>query len=58
MAAGSESSSTPSPAFPGGGGRFSVQAGELHRVLAVQTAEETIWVWIGSHADYDRLTGS
>jgi len=44
--------------LPGGEGRFSVQAGERHRVLGVQTAERTIWVWIGSHADYERLTGS
>ncbi len=38
-------------------GRFwSVRVGLRHRALAVQAAEdELVWVWIGTHAQYDQL---
>jgi hypothetical protein len=27
-----------------------------HRALAVEHEAEVVWFWIGSHAEYDRLT--
>ena len=38
-------------------GRFwSVRVGLRHRALAVQaSADELLWVWIGTHAQYDQL---
>ena len=38
-------------------GRFwSVRVGLRHRALAVQASEnELLWVWIGTHAQYDQL---
>jgi len=37
-------------------GRFwSVRAGIQYRALAVEVDDGLLWVWIGSHADYDRL---
>jgi len=39
-------------------GRFwSVRVGIHHRALAVEVDGGLLWFWIGSHADYDRLTG-
>ena len=38
-------------------GRFwSVRVGLRHRALAVEaSADELLWVWIGTHAQYDQL---
>ena len=38
-------------------GRFwSVRVGLRHRALAVQASgDELLWVWIGTHAQYDQL---
>jgi hypothetical protein len=37
-------------------GRFwSARVGAHYRALAVQDAADLIWVWIGSHAEYDHL---
>ena len=38
-------------------GRFwSVRVGLKHRALALETGEDTLlWVWIGTHAQYDQL---
>ena len=36
--------------------RFTVRIGEHYRALALRSPETWIWVWIGSHAEYDRLT--
>lgn len=38
-------------------GRFrSVRVGLRHRALAIEAGEETLlWVWIGTHAEYDQL---
>ena len=37
-------------------GRFwSARAGINHRALAIQTGSDFIWVWIGSHDDYERM---
>lgn len=40
----------------GGGQRFSVRVGLQYRALGKMiAADEVEWVWIGSHAEYDRL---
>ncbi len=37
-------------------GRFwSVRVGLRHRALAIEEDGVMIWVWIGTHADYDKL---
>jgi hypothetical protein len=37
-------------------GRFwSARVGSHHRALAVESADELVWFWIGTHADYDKL---
>lgn len=37
-------------------GRFwSVRVGIHYRALAVKDGGDFIWVWIGSHSDYDKL---
>jgi hypothetical protein len=38
--------------------RFSIRIGDHYRALARQSDEKMIWVWIGTHSDYDRLVGS
>jgi len=39
-------------------GRFwSVRIGLRYRALATETDESLLWVWIGSHFDYDALVG-
>jgi hypothetical protein len=39
-------------------GRFwSVRVGTHYRALAVESEGDLLWFWIGSHADYDALTG-
>ena len=40
-------------------GKFwSARVGLHYRALAVETGEDLVWFWIGSHPDYDRLLGS
>ncbi len=40
-------------------GRFwSARVGMHFRALAVQSGEDLVWFWIGTHAQYDRLTGT
>ena len=34
---------------------WSARVGLHYRSLAVESAEELAWFWIGSHADYDKL---
>lgn len=36
---------------------FTVRVGEHYRALAMVRGETVTWIWIGSHAEYDRLTG-
>ena len=39
-------------------GKFwSVRVGLAYRALAVEDGDGFVWVWIGSHADYDRILG-
>ena len=37
--------------------RFTIRVGDHYRALGRLTADTITWVWIGSHADYDRLAG-
>ena len=34
---------------------YSVRIGLNYRAVGVREADEIIWYWIGSHADYDKL---
>jgi hypothetical protein len=34
---------------------FSIRVGDHYRALGRQTRDKIIWVWIGTHSDYDRL---
>ncbi len=43
--------------MPGDEDRFSIQATEHYCALGRRTDDKVIWVWIGTHADYDRLVG-
>lgn len=42
----------------GSGQRFSVRIGLHYRAIGWKPDSQIVeWVWIGSHADYDRLVG-
>ena len=34
---------------------YSIRIGLGYRALAVMNKDRTVWYWIGSHRDYDRL---
>ena len=36
---------------------WSVRVGLHYRALATEAADNLVWFWIGSHAEYDRLVG-
>lgn len=36
---------------------WSSRVGLHHRAVAVETGDDLVWFWIGSHAGYDRLVG-
>lgn len=38
--------------------RFTVRVGNHHRALGKLTDDTITWVWIGTHAEYDRLVSS
>ena len=42
----------------GSTGRFSVRVGQHHRALGSVSEDTITWVWIGTHAEYDRLVNS
>jgi hypothetical protein len=42
----------------GSADRFTVRIADHHRAIGVSTDNTVTWVWIGSHAEYDRLVGS
>lgn len=50
-----ENSKHPSLHFKKVGDFWSVRVGLNYRALAIQDDTDFIWVWIGSHADYDKL---
>jgi mRNA-degrading endonuclease RelE of RelBE toxin-antitoxin system len=37
------------------GGFWSVRVGLGHRALAAEDGDHRIWVWIGSHDEYERI---
>jgi hypothetical protein len=37
--------------------RFSIRVAAHHRALGALTEDTITWVWIGTHAEYDRLVG-
>ncbi len=45
----------PSLHFKKVGKFWSIRIGINHRALAIKEREDFIWVWIGSHSDYDRM---
>ncbi len=34
---------------------WSARVGLAHRALAIEDGEDFIWVWIGTHGDYDSM---
>lgn len=36
---------------------WSARVGSHYRALAVSVQDGILWIWIGSHAEYDRLIG-
>lgn len=45
----------PSLHFKKAGQFWSVRVGLQYRALAVEDGSDVVWVWIGTHAEYDRL---
>jgi len=36
-------------------GLWSVRVGEHYRALGIDVKEGIYWIWIGAHAEYDRI---
>ena len=47
----------PSLQFKQAGRFWSVRVGLRYRALAVESGDDLVWFWIGSHADYDAMIG-
>ena len=47
----------PSLHFKKIGDLWSARVGIHHRVLGVDVEDGLLWLWIGTHAEYDRITG-
>ena len=47
--------SHPSLHFKKVGKFWSARVGINHRALAVEDSEDFVWVWIGTHDEYDRI---
>jgi hypothetical protein len=45
----------PSLQFKKIGNVWSARVGLAHRALAIEDGEDFIWVWIGTHDDYERI---
>ncbi|MCO6046430.1 hypothetical protein NG895_21235 [Aeoliella sp. ICT_H6.2] len=52
-----DNSAHPSLHFKKVGQFWSARVGQHYRALAVKGEQGYIWVWIGSHADYDKIVG-
>ncbi|MXZ30449.1 MAG: hypothetical protein F4236_09810 [Acidimicrobiia bacterium] len=48
----------PSLRFKKVGKFWSARVGRDHRALAIRDGDDLIWVWVGSHDDYDRRIDS
>jgi hypothetical protein len=46
----------PSLHFKKAGKLWSARVGRQYRALATEVDGDLVWFWIGSHAEYDRLT--
>ena len=51
-------STHPSLHFKKVGPYRAARVGLHYRALAVESSEDVVWFWIGTHAEYDRLIGS
>lgn len=49
-----ENPAHPSLHFKKVGKLWSVRVGPHHRALAVEDGENFVWVWVGSHDEYER----
>jgi hypothetical protein len=47
----------PSLHFKRIGDLWSVRVGDHYRALGTEVAEGICWIWIGTHAEYDRMVG-
>jgi hypothetical protein len=47
----------PSLHFKKLGDLWSVRVGIRHRALGFDVRDGVLWFWIGTHAEYDRITG-
>jgi hypothetical protein len=47
----------PSLHFKRIGNFWSVRAGIHHRALGTEVPDGIMWVWIGTHGDYDKIIG-
>jgi hypothetical protein len=45
----------PSVQFKKIGNFWSARVGRAHRALAIEDREDFVWVWIGTHDEYERL---
>jgi hypothetical protein len=50
-----ENPSHPSLQFKRIGELWSARVGQAHRALAVEDGEDFIWVWVGTHDEYERI---
>jgi len=47
----------PSLHFKRIGDLWSVRVGDHYRALGIKVEEGIYWIWIGTHAEYDRMVG-
>lgn len=47
----------PSLHFKRIGDLWSVRAGIHHRALGINAADGSMWIWIGTHGEYDKIIG-
>jgi hypothetical protein len=45
----------PSLHFKKVGKLWSARVGSHHRALGIEVDDDFVWIWIGSHAEYDKL---
>jgi hypothetical protein len=43
------------PISPSDPAIYSARVGLRHRAIGIRQDDTVLWIWIGSHADYDRL---